>query len=451
MRPATGGKAREVAAVASRVVGLLVRGAAGSARSARVLHRAQARVVGHRRRHQADEREKRHRGSGKELPQGQGFDNFAVRPEHSQLVPSGLVIGTSPQAGSLVPPSTTSPSSEQRRPVGRGTESLSGQRCGNADNFAQGEELRPHERPPEQQHRGHRLRHLHQAQVGHSASGGEHCQLYCSAGRATTTSPVFRALNRPRRGRPSLGAAEGWQHRAGPRAPPSQCRPGGLQPAVRRQPDGRGRPRSNCSSLTAPTDRYGTFPPALVGRGEGLQAQNPLGLGGNFTTTPVSEATQDGIVPSQNPGPDTPVNKGSTVNVIIGRSPQVRPPQRNDYHVDHDVTADVGRGQGRAGVTSMAGKSAADVAAASRPRWPGPPWLHHDVSPTTCDWDDDRHDVGDVSDDTPPTTFGLLQCRQSAVHPPWGWGDHDRHRARASSRYPDGSCGPFARLSKPCS
>ena len=103
----------------------------------------------------------------------QGFDNVAVQLEHSQLVQSGLVIGTSPQAGSVVPPSTMVTLDVSSGAPLAAVPSLSGQRCGNAEHDAQGEGLQPHEHPAEQQQRGFRLRHLHQTQVGHAASGGQ--------------------------------------------------------------------------------------------------------------------------------------------------------------------------------------------------------------------------------------------------------------------------------------
>jgi serine/threonine-protein kinase len=47
-------------------------------------------------------------------------------------------------------------------------------------------------------------------------------------------------------------------------------------------------------------------------------ALQAAGLTGSFTTTPVSDKHQDGIVQSQNPAPNSTVDKGSTVNVVVG-------------------------------------------------------------------------------------------------------------------------------------
>ncbi|HET9076901.1 MAG TPA: Stk1 family PASTA domain-containing Ser/Thr kinase [Acidimicrobiales bacterium] len=52
------------------------------------------------------------------------------------------------------------------------------------------------------------------------------------------------------------------------------------------------------------------------------QAQSALqsvGLKGNFTTQPVTDPTQNNVVQSQNPAPNTSVPPGSTVNVTIGQ------------------------------------------------------------------------------------------------------------------------------------
>ena len=99
--PPSGGR------VPGRLVGLLVRGAAGRPGRARVLHRAQRRVVGHRRRHQADGREKgtpwRRQASSLK---GRVSTTLPCGPEHANCTRSGLVMGTSPQAGAVVPPST---------------------------------------------------------------------------------------------------------------------------------------------------------------------------------------------------------------------------------------------------------------------------------------------------------------------------------------------------------
>jgi serine/threonine-protein kinase len=47
-------------------------------------------------------------------------------------------------------------------------------------------------------------------------------------------------------------------------------------------------------------------------------ALQAAGLVGNFTTTPVTDKHQDGIVQSQSPSPNSTANKGSTVNVVLG-------------------------------------------------------------------------------------------------------------------------------------
>ena len=65
-------------------------------------------------------------------------------------------------------------------------------------------------------------------------------------------------------------------------------------------------------------------------------ALQAVGLVGNFTTTPVTSSAQNGIVQSQNPGPNTSVNKGSTVNVVIGSYTGPDDHHRARHH-DHDA------------------------------------------------------------------------------------------------------------------
>jgi serine/threonine-protein kinase len=48
-------------------------------------------------------------------------------------------------------------------------------------------------------------------------------------------------------------------------------------------------------------------------------ALNTAGLQGNFTTQPVNNANQDGMVLSQSPAAGSQVPNGSTVNVVIGQ------------------------------------------------------------------------------------------------------------------------------------
>jgi beta-lactam-binding protein with PASTA domain/tRNA A-37 threonylcarbamoyl transferase component Bud32 len=63
--------------------------------------------------------------------------------------------------------------------------------------------------------------------------------------------------------------------------------------------------------VSVPDLTHDTQTPAFAA----LQA---LGLTGNFTTIPVTDAAQDGIVQSQDPAAKATVAKGSTVNVVIG-------------------------------------------------------------------------------------------------------------------------------------
>jgi serine/threonine-protein kinase len=48
-------------------------------------------------------------------------------------------------------------------------------------------------------------------------------------------------------------------------------------------------------------------------------ALQAAGLTGNFSNQPTTNASQNGRVISQNPGPNATVDKGSTVNVVIGQ------------------------------------------------------------------------------------------------------------------------------------
>ncbi len=127
------------------------------------------------------------------------------------------------------------PRRKQRRPVGGGAEPV-GPTVRQCRYDAQGEELQPHERPPEQQQGGLRVRHLHQAQVRHSASGGEHRRRLLLGWPGDHDRPQPPGPERgPGRGGARRSAPEGWQHRPGAELH-HPTGPGGLQPAVRWQP-----------------------------------------------------------------------------------------------------------------------------------------------------------------------------------------------------------------------
>lgn len=53
-------------------------------------------------------------------------------------------------------------------------------------------------------------------------------------------------------------------------------------------------------------------------KAEAQTALKAVGLVGNFTTQPVTDPTQDGLVISQNPAANATLAKGSTVNVVLG-------------------------------------------------------------------------------------------------------------------------------------
>jgi len=165
----------------------------------------------------------------------QGFDNFAVQPEHSQLVQSGLVMGTSPQAGSLVPPSATITLDVSTGAPLAAVPSLSGQRCGNADTTLKAKTSTP---------RTSRRTAAAWPPGSSSPPSQSRARSFRRAAPSTSIAPLPGDHDRPQPPGPERcpgGAALAGAHlKAGAIVPvPSSTIPQGLvalQPAVRRQP-----------------------------------------------------------------------------------------------------------------------------------------------------------------------------------------------------------------------
>ena len=167
---------------------------------------------------------------------GQGFDNVAVQPEHSQLVQSGLVIGTLPLAGSVVPPSTVVTLEVSSGAPLAAVPGLSGQRCGNAGTTLKAKDFNPINVPQNSSSVASGFVISTKPKAGTQLQEGSNVDVYCSAGPRDHNCPQPpRFEPRAGGGETGRGAFEGWQHRPGAELHyPSG--PSGLQPAVRWQP-----------------------------------------------------------------------------------------------------------------------------------------------------------------------------------------------------------------------
>jgi len=247
----------------------------------------------------------------------QGFDNFAVQPEHSQLVQSGLVMGTSPQAGSLVPPSATITLEVSSGAPLAAVPSLSGQRCGNADTTLKAKDFNPTNVPQNSSSVASGFVISTKPKSGTQLQEGSTVNVYCSAGRATTTVPSLQGLNPAQAG----AALAGAHLKAGSIVQvPSSTIPEGLV-AYSQPYGGNLEPWGTTVKLfVSDGQQTVTVPPGLVGETY-LQAQKQLGAESLFAPedfVPVSNPSQDGYVINSDPKSGQPIREGSAVTLYVG-------------------------------------------------------------------------------------------------------------------------------------
>jgi serine/threonine-protein kinase len=248
---------------------------------------------------------------------GQGFDNVAVRPEHSQLVQSGLVMGTSPQAGSVVPPSTTVTLEVSSGAPLAAVPSLSGQRCGNAEATLKAKDFNPTNVPQNSSSVASGFVISTKPKSGTQLQEGSTVNVYCSAGRATTIVPSLQGLNPAQAGVALAGA----HLKAGSIVQvPSSTIPAGLV-AYSQPYGGNLEPWATTVKLfVSDGQQTVTVPPGLVGE-TFLQAQKQLGAENLYAPedfVPVTNPSQDGYVISSDPKSGQPIREGSAVTLYVG-------------------------------------------------------------------------------------------------------------------------------------
>ncbi len=247
----------------------------------------------------------------------QGFDNVAIQLEHSQLVQSGLVIGTSPQAGSVVPPSTIVTLDVSSGAPLAVVPSLSGQRCGNAGTALKAKDFNPTNIPQNSSTVASGFVISTKPKAGSQLQEGSNVNVYCSAGRATTIVPSLQGLNPAQAG----AALAGAHLKAGSIVQvPSSTIPAGLV-AYSQPYGGNLEPWETTVKLfVSDGQQTVTVPPGLVGETY-LQAQKQLGAESLFAPedfVPVNNPSQDGYVINSDPKSGQPIREGSAVTLYVG-------------------------------------------------------------------------------------------------------------------------------------
>jgi beta-lactam-binding protein with PASTA domain len=247
----------------------------------------------------------------------QGFDKFAVVDERSPLVQSGLVMGTSPQAGSVVPPSSTITLDVSSGAPLAAVPSLAGQRCGNADTALKSKDFNYTNTPENSNKVASGFVISTKPASGTELQQGNTVDVYCSAGQATTTVPNLQGLN-PAQAGEKLGEAH---LKAGNLVPvPSATVKSGLV-AYSQPYGGNLEPWGTTVTLyVSDGQQMTTVPIDLVGETE-QQAQQELAavnLGAEVYFVPVTNPSEDGYVIGTHPKPGQQIRQGSAVTLYVG-------------------------------------------------------------------------------------------------------------------------------------
>jgi eukaryotic-like serine/threonine-protein kinase len=194
---------------------------------------------------------------------------------------------------------------------------LSGQRCGNADTTLKAKDFNPTNTPANSSSVASGFVISTKPKSGTELQEGSTVDVYCSAGRATTTVPSLQGLNPAQ-----AGAALALAHlKAGSIIPtPSEAIKPGL--VVYSQPYGGNlEPWGTTVKLyVSDGQQTVTVPPGLVGETY-LQAQKQLAAESLFAPedfVPVSNPSQDGYVINSDPKSGQQIRQGSAVTLYVG-------------------------------------------------------------------------------------------------------------------------------------
>jgi serine/threonine-protein kinase len=248
----------------------------------------------------------------------QGFRDIVQQGQPSTLYQDGLVIGTSPAAGAVIPPSRAiSLEVSTGAPLAL-VPSLDMQRCANAEttlkskNFA----YKPVDQNSSTVASG--LVISTKPAGGQKAQEGSTVVVYCSVGLATTVVPNLQGLN-PAQAGAKLQASH---LKVGDKinTVPSATVKAGLV-AYSSPSAGNPEPWNTVVTLYVSDGQQMTTVPAdLIGE-TASQAQKELAnvsLEPDEVFQPVANPAQDGHVISTHPGPGTSIRQGSAVTLTVG-------------------------------------------------------------------------------------------------------------------------------------
>jgi serine/threonine-protein kinase len=224
-------------------------------------------------------------------------------------------MGTSPQAGSVVPPSSTITLDVSSGAPLAAVPSLAGQRCGNADTALKSKDFNYTNTPENSNKVASGFVISTKPASGTELQQGNTVDVYCSAGQATTTVPNLQGLN-PAQAGEKLGEAH---LKAGNLVPvPSATVKSGLV-AYSQPYGGNLEPWGTTVTLyVSDGQQMTTVPIDLVGETE-QQAQQELAavnLGAEVYFVPVTNPSEDGYVIGTHPKPGQQIRQGSATKSL---------------------------------------------------------------------------------------------------------------------------------------
>ena len=247
-----------------------------------------------------------------------GFKNVALQDGHSALMPSGQVVGTSPGAGSNIPPSdTVTLNVSSGPPLVAVPAHLVHQQCGNAATTLSSKDFKVKSVPVHSDAVASGLVISTDPSGGQKVQQGNTVKVYCSTGLQQTAVPNLQGLDAAQAGA-TLQAAH---LEVGNLVTVASATVKQGLVAYSAPPGGNSEPWGTVVTLyVSGGPEMATIPTDLVGETK-QQAQSELTAVGLTTSAkfqPVTNPAEDGYVVSTSPKPGASVRQSSSVTLYVG-------------------------------------------------------------------------------------------------------------------------------------
>ncbi len=265
-----------------------------------------------------------------------GFKKVASQDGPSSLVPSGQVIGSSPAAGALVPPSNTVTLNMSAGPplvaVPTGLVHLS---CGNAATTLNAKDFKVKNIPENSSTLESGIVISTDPAGGHKYQQGDTVKVYCSTGPATTVVPNLQGLDAAEAG----ATLQAHHLEVGNEVTVASATVKQGLVAYTSPTGGNPEPWGTVVTLyISGGQEMATVPTDLVGETK-EQAQRELTAVQLLTAVhfqPVTNPSEDGYVIGTNPKPGVSIKQNSTVTLYVGEYTGADDDHDIAYHYDVD-------------------------------------------------------------------------------------------------------------------